>query len=240
MTMRDPVCGMIIDERDAAGTATFGAVTYHFCTASCLDAFNRDPGRFSQPLSVETSRPPAPAADVAVHRPPGTTRCPYCGGDARGALEARPVVGRLSREEFETLVRGEWRRRVGGSAYAREHSRDLVRALFLYALAPDEPAYVQAVERLLAEREPSVEETAADAPAARDDGLPLSAAFWDVLSNSGLPLDQAARLMEIVDRRLQWHSPGPQGWTRTSAAAGQMPQQPRGAARLATATASGR
>ncbi|WP_395152481.1 heavy metal translocating P-type ATPase [Ilumatobacter sp.] len=43
----DPVCGMTIDAADAAATAEHDGTTYHFCSASCHDAFTADPTAYS-------------------------------------------------------------------------------------------------------------------------------------------------------------------------------------------------
>ena len=43
---KDPVCGMMVDEKEAAGTATHGNKTYYFCAASCRDQFVKDPKRY--------------------------------------------------------------------------------------------------------------------------------------------------------------------------------------------------
>jgi YHS domain-containing protein len=43
----DPVCGMRIDEDDAAATAEHGGKTYYFCSQACHDAFVADPSSYS-------------------------------------------------------------------------------------------------------------------------------------------------------------------------------------------------
>lgn len=58
------------------------------------------------------------------------TRCPHCGSETgiqRGAPAALPV--KLTLSEFETLVRNEWRRRLGPEAYDRSHSGQIIRDL---------------------------------------------------------------------------------------------------------------
>jgi P-type Cu+ transporter len=39
----DPVCGMRIDDDDAAATAVHEGTTYYFCSQTCHDAFEDDP-----------------------------------------------------------------------------------------------------------------------------------------------------------------------------------------------------
>lgn len=43
---KDPVCGMTVDEKRAAGTATHGDKTYYFCAVACRDKFVKDPKRY--------------------------------------------------------------------------------------------------------------------------------------------------------------------------------------------------
>jgi xanthine dehydrogenase accessory factor len=42
----DPVCGMAVDVADARYRATHDGRTYYFCSAGCLESFERDPARF--------------------------------------------------------------------------------------------------------------------------------------------------------------------------------------------------
>lgn len=44
--MKDPVCGMEIDPKSAAGTSVYGGQTYYFCSAGCKAAFDKDPARY--------------------------------------------------------------------------------------------------------------------------------------------------------------------------------------------------
>jgi Cu+-exporting ATPase len=44
---KDPVCGMTVDPKSAAGRATFEGNTYWFCSAHCLSQFNADPQRYA-------------------------------------------------------------------------------------------------------------------------------------------------------------------------------------------------
>jgi len=46
MTVKDPVCGMMIDQNDAKGTSTYGGVTYYLCSTDCKKAFDKDPARY--------------------------------------------------------------------------------------------------------------------------------------------------------------------------------------------------
>src|SRR5262249_35491105 len=43
----DPVCGMEVDRTTAGESVEHEGVTYHFCSAGCRSAFERDPGRYT-------------------------------------------------------------------------------------------------------------------------------------------------------------------------------------------------
>lgn len=43
MAVRDPVCGMTIDETDAVATSTFDGRTYYFCSKDCKEEFDANP-----------------------------------------------------------------------------------------------------------------------------------------------------------------------------------------------------
>jgi Cu+-exporting ATPase len=43
---KDPVCGMEIDERTAAGRSEYNGKTYYFCAPGCLRAFVNEPEKY--------------------------------------------------------------------------------------------------------------------------------------------------------------------------------------------------
>ncbi len=43
---KDPVCGMEIDEKKAAGTAEHNGKTYYFCSQACKAKFEKAPGQY--------------------------------------------------------------------------------------------------------------------------------------------------------------------------------------------------
>ncbi len=45
---RDPVCGMEIDEREAAGKSEYMGTTYYFCSPGCKKAFDEDPAKYTE------------------------------------------------------------------------------------------------------------------------------------------------------------------------------------------------
>lgn len=47
-THTDPVCGMQVDERTAAGRSEHEGQTYYFCSAGCKEKFDQDPARYAR------------------------------------------------------------------------------------------------------------------------------------------------------------------------------------------------
>lgn len=43
---KDPVCGMMVDEKKAAGTSVYKGMTYYFCSKSCKERFDKNPEPF--------------------------------------------------------------------------------------------------------------------------------------------------------------------------------------------------
>ena len=75
------------------------------------------------------------------------TRCPHCGSETgiqRGAPAGLPVTPTLA--EFETLVRNEWRRRLGPKAYARSHSGKVIRDLATFLAENGEDLSLEQIE----------------------------------------------------------------------------------------------
>src|SRR5574342_595149 len=79
----DPVCGMMIDPRTAAGTWDYKEQRYYFCNPHCLERFKADPESFLR--EAQSPAPPAPPGtqygcpmDPEVRQDhPGA--CPRCG-----------------------------------------------------------------------------------------------------------------------------------------------------------------
>ncbi len=44
--VKDPVCGMMIDEKKAAATSQFLGKTYYFCSTACKKAFDARPEKY--------------------------------------------------------------------------------------------------------------------------------------------------------------------------------------------------
>lgn len=43
----DPVCGMQVDEKTAAGKSEYQGKTYYFCSAGCKRTFDADPAKYA-------------------------------------------------------------------------------------------------------------------------------------------------------------------------------------------------
>lgn len=46
-THKDPVCGMQVEEAEAAGQVDYEGKTYYFCSTSCIDKFEKDPENYT-------------------------------------------------------------------------------------------------------------------------------------------------------------------------------------------------
>jgi Cu+-exporting ATPase len=56
MKVTDPVCKMVIDEEDAAGTSVHKGKTYYFCAESCKEDFDKDPDKFLEEEAVAAQK----------------------------------------------------------------------------------------------------------------------------------------------------------------------------------------
>ncbi len=43
---KDPVCGMQVDEKRAAGKSEYQGQTYYFCSTGCKAAFDKEPQKY--------------------------------------------------------------------------------------------------------------------------------------------------------------------------------------------------
>jgi Cu+-exporting ATPase len=46
--VKDVVCEMMIDPKEAAATSEYKGVTYYFCARGCKVAFDKDPEKYLQ------------------------------------------------------------------------------------------------------------------------------------------------------------------------------------------------
>jgi len=44
---KDPVCGMQVDEKQAAGKSEYEGKTYYFCSSGCKQRFDQEPDRYA-------------------------------------------------------------------------------------------------------------------------------------------------------------------------------------------------
>jgi YHS domain-containing protein len=47
--MKDPICGMMVDERNTALKSEHEGQTFYFCSASCKKKFDSDPHKYGHP-----------------------------------------------------------------------------------------------------------------------------------------------------------------------------------------------
>ena len=45
---KDPVCGMNVDPKTAAGRHEYGGKTYYFCNPRCLEKFRSQPEKYAK------------------------------------------------------------------------------------------------------------------------------------------------------------------------------------------------
>ena len=53
--VKDPVCGMDIDPKTAAGNSEYQGQTVYFCSLGCKKAFDKEPQKYSP--KAETGHP---------------------------------------------------------------------------------------------------------------------------------------------------------------------------------------
>jgi YHS domain-containing protein len=44
---KDPVCGMDVDPKTAAGKSDYQGKTYYFCSSGCKKAFDKEPQKYA-------------------------------------------------------------------------------------------------------------------------------------------------------------------------------------------------
>ncbi|HEX6051061.1 MAG TPA: YHS domain-containing protein [Gemmatimonadaceae bacterium] len=87
-TVKDPVCGMMIDSESAEARREVAGQTYYFCSSACATKFDEAPDRYATAASTADE-----SADESLeqHEPPFTTRrgftAPKFGAAGSGGLE---------------------------------------------------------------------------------------------------------------------------------------------------------
>jgi Cu+-exporting ATPase len=117
----DPVCGMTVDPRTAAGSHMHGGRTYWFCSTGCVARFKADPDRYLGPatrLEPHAAPPPSPGGPAdhtcPMHpevRLPASSPCPTCGM----ALEPVALEAPATRTEWVCPMHPEVVRPVAGA-----------------------------------------------------------------------------------------------------------------------------
>lgn len=49
MTQKDPVCGMMAEEKKARFTSDHEGKTFYFCSVYCKSTFDKEPHRYGHP-----------------------------------------------------------------------------------------------------------------------------------------------------------------------------------------------
>lgn len=108
--VRDPVCGMDIDPRDAAEQVTHAGVTHSFCSSGCAATFRDDPASYlsadghgaSRPTASASSPTPATGKWTCPMHPEvvedGPASCPICG------MALEPMTPSIEDEENPELA----------------------------------------------------------------------------------------------------------------------------------------
>lgn len=141
MRARDLVCGMTVDT-EASVAERYEGLLFHFCARGCADAFRADPHRFLEPGAHD----PGPEDAPLTSRP-----CPACGEATRAATGVAEAALPLPIPELATLVRNEWRRRLGPGRYAEPHPLCTARWALLAAVGADQDAPAAVARALLAD-----------------------------------------------------------------------------------------
>jgi Cu+-exporting ATPase len=86
MKVKDPVCGMTVEDSDASAVSTYKGTTYYFCSKSCKEDFDNDPETYigtkaGPALEVEeqNSREMFTCPMHPEVRQPRRGACPKCG-----------------------------------------------------------------------------------------------------------------------------------------------------------------
>jgi Cu+-exporting ATPase len=101
--VKDPVCGMMVDPLNAAGTYNHKEQTYYFCSTHCVNRFGSDPegflkGQYQQSMepggAIETTKYICPMCPGVEADKPSV--CPKCGM----ALEPEIAVAPATKTEY--------------------------------------------------------------------------------------------------------------------------------------------
>ncbi len=211
MQIRDPVCGMSFDREEAVAVVEQAGEDYRFCSPGCAEAFAQDPDRFieiqeslpvDQPLSDRFRGRLDDPDEIGATEPLSTT-CPICGVETGVARVCQTELGSLGLVELETMVRNEWRRRMGSEAYRRPHPRSLIRSLVVYALAPESLARRMTAENEVWSEVAMLESWGLSRQAMRAELQELMQATLDVLADNCAEVDESRAILDPIERMLE-------------------------------------
>src|SRR5512143_683903 len=83
----DPVCGMVVDQETAAGSAEYQGKHYYFCSTACLHKFQAAPQNYAPP-AAQSAVYTCPMHPEIRQNAPGT--CPKCGMALEPLLPSAP------------------------------------------------------------------------------------------------------------------------------------------------------
>jgi Cu+-exporting ATPase len=67
----DPVCGMVLEARQAGAESVHGTEHYYFCSTTCRDRFESNPAQFLG--STRSARAGQGGEEIERHEPPRTS-----------------------------------------------------------------------------------------------------------------------------------------------------------------------
>lgn len=204
MRAQDPVCGMWVEPGNSTATSFHAGQPYYFCADGCRRLFDSAPECYlPEPAS---SAPPGASegepSDTGPGDSPTEQPCPRCGRRAVAIAAEKPLIGRLTLDEFEVIVRGEWCWRLGKDACGREHPRELIRGLITFALSPTSPLRADVVGVLLHSEIVRLQTAGLDRLQVERELYSLSKAIWRGLGIARVPVDEATGLMQAIDAEL--------------------------------------
>lgn len=114
MKAKDPVCGMTIDDKEAAATSTYKGTTYYFCSGPCKEKFEKEPesfvgGKATVEIAQSTAEHTCPMHPQVRQKGPGA--CPKCGM----ALEPVELAAPTTKTEWTCPMHPEIVRDVPGN-----------------------------------------------------------------------------------------------------------------------------
>jgi YHS domain-containing protein len=87
-TVKDPVCGMLIESESAIARAEIAGQIFYFCSSECASAFEANPERYGSQTNEASESADEP---LEKHEPPFTTigflTSPKFGAAGSGGLE---------------------------------------------------------------------------------------------------------------------------------------------------------